>query len=506
MVPLINREKELNLVREAIAALTSDDRLVETPIVNFFGLPGIGKSRLLDEIINIYDPQQVHWLRLDAHEDIPVFSATAASRVEHYLPEARPPASLDASVELLKALLAQASLVLLVDNVESTDEQQVSFLETILKELILSNNIFIVIASQGELSFPTQRKIRRKLTPQSLALLDKAASRQYFLAGLPSLSEEQQEHLFRWTQGHPLAMEELIHALNEHADLADENVQSQLLRRLLDALITRRLHERVPEEQEWFENMLRLLAVPRRFNVIFIRLLVERFAPGSYRLSSSVEYVKLPQKIGQVTGVLQWKRELAGFALEEPVRTLLLLQLKMQSAGNYHALNAFLADLNWQYARETEHMEDRVQYEKEFVYHQLVDAEHHGKIAAATAALQKVFALAAGEQTQLLHFQDEFFADRELQEELGADVVPVRQQVYRGIADVLYRAYRAASPDSRGQAFDALFSYLRKIEERDREVREAMIADYLAKIGAERNSGWLLERYTRLEEADSNGL
>lgn len=506
MVPLINREKERKLITDAITALTSDDQLVETPIVNFFGLPGIGKSRLLDEIINIYDPQEVHWLKLDASEDIPVFSAPVLQRIERYCPGIQPPGSLQASLSLLETLLRVSSLVLLVDNIESTDERQVSLLEHILETLVLYNNIFIVLASQGELSFHRQRKIQRKLTPYALSLLDRAFSQQYVLAHLPALSEPQQARFFTWTQGHPLAMEELLQALSEQSNLADDHVDPQVLQRLLDALVVRHLRERVPQEQEWFETMLRLLAVPRRFNVIFIRLLVERFAPESYRLSSSVEYVKLPQKIGQVTGVLQWKRELAGFALEEPIRTLLLFQLKLQFAERYHALNLFLAELNWQYARETGHMGDRVQYEKEFVYHQLANAERGERVAAATAALQQVVTLAAGDPGQLIDFQEEFLADCGLQGEAGEDFAPLRRQLYEQIAALLYHALQTAGPQSQGQAFDELVGYLRTIQERDGGVREALIGEYLSRIGTERNSRWLLERYRRLEEADSHGL
>lgn len=504
MLALMNREKELTLIKDAIAALTSTDRLVETPIVNFFGLPGIGKSRLLDEVVSICDLPQVRWLRLDATRDIPVFSPPTVQRIGAYISGTEPPASLDDSIDLLKTLLKDAALVLLVDNIESTDEQQVDMLENILKELILSSSIFIVLASQSELSFHHQRNVRRKLTPQPLSLLDKTLSAHYFLTHLPTFP--QQERLYIWTRGHPLAMEELVQAINEHGGRADEPMHPQLIQRLLDALITRRLRERVPGEQEWFETMLRLLAVPRRFNVIFIRVLVERFAPDSYRLSSSVEYMTLPQKIGQVTGVLQWKRELAGFTLEEPVRTLLLLQLKIQFAERYRALNVFLAERNWQYARETEHIEDRVQYEKEFVYHHLTSAADDGKVEAAIEALQQILTLASGEQRQLIRFQEEFLADRELQEELGEGFAPVRQHLYREIAAVLYRLYLAAGPQAQGQAFDDIFTYLGTLQERDREVREAMITEYLNIISTERNSGWLLERYRRLTEADSNGL
>jgi hypothetical protein len=152
-------------------------------------------------------------------------------------------------------------------------------------------------------------------------------------------------------------------------------------------------------------------------------------------------------------------------------------------------------------------MEDRVQYEKEFVYHRLAQAESDERGAAVTEALQRIFTLAAGEPTQLLYFQKELFADRGLRDALGADFAAVRQQLYRGIADVLYQAYRGAGPDARGQAFDVLFKYLReKISESDRGWRGDLLTDYLEQIGAERNSGWLMERYTGLEETDSNGL
>lgn len=499
MVNLINREEELKIINNAITALTSDDQLVETPIVNFFGFSGIGKSRLLDEIVLLCEQKQIKWIRMQASDDLPIFSTRVFEHIQHTFSDARPPQSINDSVDIIRSFLEDyANLVLIIDTIDSNDEQQKGFLEIFLNELINYNNTFTILSSLREISFPQQRQITRKLSFHPLELLSKEKSKEYLRALSPSLTEEQLERIFSWTQGHPLAMNELMRAREEEGcDLDAESTYPDLIQRIFDALITKKLPAGVESERDWFQIMLRLFAVPRRFNLILMRQLIESFE-AEQRLTNNVEYIKLPRKISRATGVLQWNRERGGFTLEEPVRTLLILQLKMQFAERYHEINRFLADLNWQYASETENVEDCVQYEKEYAYHRLVDAEPVDKATVAAEVRQKLLSIAEKDYSQVIRFQQDLLLDDELQEALGSEFPPFLQQLYQDIAGYFYRVYQeAADPEQRGNAFDSLFSYLARID--DPAIRHAMTQDYLHRLSNERDADWVRERYERLE-------
>ena len=54
MNDFVNRETELALIDEAVEALLDKQRLLRTPIIEFYGVKGIGKTTLL-EVGQIHD-------------------------------------------------------------------------------------------------------------------------------------------------------------------------------------------------------------------------------------------------------------------------------------------------------------------------------------------------------------------------------------------------------------------------------------------------------------------
>ena len=62
---LINREKELALIRIAFDALISQKNILSTPIIDFFGIAGIGKTRILQEIFAMCIEHNLPCIKLD---------------------------------------------------------------------------------------------------------------------------------------------------------------------------------------------------------------------------------------------------------------------------------------------------------------------------------------------------------------------------------------------------------------------------------------------------------
>src|SRR5450631_2545883 len=50
LAPFVNREYELKLIEEAFEALTKQKQLLRTPILELYGIGGIGKTSLLRQI------------------------------------------------------------------------------------------------------------------------------------------------------------------------------------------------------------------------------------------------------------------------------------------------------------------------------------------------------------------------------------------------------------------------------------------------------------------------
>src|SRR5271166_3277785 len=118
MTSFVNRVPELSLIEEAFGDLLNDERLVRTPIIDFYGVEGIGKTSILAKVIEKCNENQVPYIQADANQDLPKFSKGIIEQVRKYYTQL--PFQLEASdeltqsVELTKALLEQGPLVMLL--------------------------------------------------------------------------------------------------------------------------------------------------------------------------------------------------------------------------------------------------------------------------------------------------------------------------------------------------------------------------------------------------------
>jgi hypothetical protein len=427
MEPFINRETELRMIDSALSDLLDQERLLRTPIIDFYSIKGIGKTRLLKETMHKCHANQVPYL------DIPIGQELATEQ----------------SLLQTKALLKQGPLVMLLDSVDAKNEKQIARLEKMLSELVIHNNLFVVIASNGSVSFKREKSVDRILTIFPLEPWNRANSNLYLDNIAHPLQAETRELIFEWTRGYPLAMKVIVEALTEQKiDPTSDQGKQELITFIVEQVIDQSILANVkPDELAWFHTALNLLAVPRRFNLVIMQKLIEALEPD-LKLASSLSYIVLPKRITQATGVLDWNIAKAGFALDESIRHILLLQLKILHPQRYHEINRFLAQVNWSNTLEVSGS-DRIRYQLEYLYHSAKSIEEKQLPLLLETTVKQITQDAKNAPDQLIQFREELIRDTGLKEALGTYTIHVLDQIALSVAKEMYAAATLEQDDEK---------------------------------------------------------
>lgn len=420
-VSFVNRVSELSLIEEAFRDLLNE-RPLSTPIIDFYGVEGIGKTSILTRVIEKCVEHTIPYISADADQDLPQFSKKIRAQIQEY-PTTSSLKDFERAgpVELIRALLEQGPLVLLLDAVDTTNEEQLLQIENLLRDLLLYKNLFVVLTSRRSISFEHDKSVARKLLIFPVQPLDREGTELYLDSiDFPADSPLRQT-IFEWTRGYPLAMNAMVQALDEGITPAQEQGRQDLMTRIVESVISKGLLAQVKtEDPAWIKTALNLLAVPRRFNLVIMQKLIERFEPA-LRLGTSMAYMTLPKRIARSTGVIGWNLARAGFAIDKPVRNILLLQLKIGQPERYYELHSFLARMNWQNASEVAGT-DRIRYQREYLYHSVNSVEESLLPQTVQSAMKEIIQDAEQNPGQLAQFLAEFLQDNDLQEDLSIHV------------------------------------------------------------------------------------
>ncbi len=169
METFVNREAELKLIEDAIDVLLDNKSLLRTPIIDFHGVRGIGKTTILKEVEQRCNGRpQLQCIWVNANQSMIGFSHEIISQVKKYQGELSFQDEdgdwLSQSVDATKSLLRQGPVVMLLDSVDAADAEQLRWIEELLRNLIDDNGLFVVLASKRALSFQQERSVARKLT------------------------------------------------------------------------------------------------------------------------------------------------------------------------------------------------------------------------------------------------------------------------------------------------------------------------------------------------------
>ncbi|MBV9228929.1 MAG: ATP-binding protein [Chloroflexi bacterium] len=423
MNSFVNREAQLRLVDEAFRALLKKELLLRSPIIEFYGAGGIGKTTLLKKVEQKCNEERVPSIWADASQSDPnIFSHTIIEQAKKYRTGAMPGEGggdpLHQSVDATRALLRQGPVVMLLDEVDTTDEERVRWIEAMLKDLVDESKLLVVMTSKSTVSFQQERSVARKLTSMPLQLLDRSSCEAYLDSIDNQIAPGLRDIIFEWTRGYPLAMQVMTEAVSAGRDPRSTQDQKDILDIIKDQVINRNVLARVDQEKRaQYYASLQLLSVPRRFNLVIMQELIEQFAPELSR-ESSLAYFALPREIQQATEVLRWNVPRAGYSVDAPIRNIFLLELKMEQPEDYRELHTFLAETNRRLATEVSGT-DRLRYLREYLYHSAISAESQN----ISSLLQQVIKQITAERPEaFLQFYEEFIQDEELKEALGQHV------------------------------------------------------------------------------------
>jgi hypothetical protein len=404
MGTFVNREKELAQIDETIEALQGDHYPLQTPIIEFCGVDGIGKTTLLRQIEERCRAKKV----ICEKKDIRDISA------EDLLESAR------------KLLSQKEPVVIILDSFDTTSEKGLGQFELKLRDLIFaSNKICIVLASKSAQRFDNTRSIARKLKIYPLKPLDRENSFFYLNDVGQHLSPELREMIYEWTQGYPLAMDIMVDAfLKKPIDVNNLQDKKDMITTIVDSVINDKLLSSIkldPVKLAYFQDLLNVLSFPRSFNLVIMQNLIERFAP-IHALKSSLAYITLPNKINQVADIISWEMQRSGYSIDASMRNIFLLKSKIEDPDLYISIHMYLMERNKQFAIEVPG-EDRIRYLREFLYH----FAKSGTIASRPEALEEELEVLVEKDPsdQFLRFYEEFWQDEDLRDALGLNAKKV---------------------------------------------------------------------------------
>jgi hypothetical protein len=391
----VNRDEELALISDAVSTLQRQ-QLLRTPIIEFHGVQGIGKTMLLRHIEQQCNERKVSCVWADlAQKDAAITSFVTDAR-----------AMLD----------THRPVVMILDSLDATTPAIMQDIETGLRELIENSFLFVVLASRYEQRFISTRSIARKLVTRSLQPIGRADCGKYLNEVKPVIKPHVREIIFEWTGGYPLAMNVMTDAIVEkQLDPTLEQDQKPLIAIMSDRIINQKLFSAVsaPDLMR-YQTLFSVLSVPRRFNLALMQDLVEAYA-SPYSLASSIAYISLPSNIGKAVSALSWDLSRSGYCIEAPVRKLFLLKLKIEQPQLYQEIHHFLAEKNKSFVQEVSGT-DRVHYLREFFYH-LAHFEQE-EVMRQMLAEQIEQLMKQGSVESLIRFYEEFRLDEDLQEVL----------------------------------------------------------------------------------------
>lgn len=420
----VNREQELRIIEEALADLTEQKRLLRQPIIEVQGISGIGKTSLLRQIELRCREIQLRCISVDVSQRPSEVSRQIIAQVKSYLQDTTPQSDPSPVFEMQR-LLERGPVVLLLDAIDSAYDDELSMIESYLQDLIDDERLFVVLTSKKEILFKQKRSLARKLKILPLKLLSRTYCDLYIDQSSDAMQPAVRQQIFEWTRGYPLAMSVAVEAVKQGFDPLTEEGKKEILMRLSEQVVDQEILAAVEVgERKRYGSLLRLLAVPRRFNLIILQELIETFYQER-KQENSIGYFSLPYEINDATGVLNWNIARAGFSIDEPVRALFLHLLKAEQPERYFAIHAFMAQVNLELA-QTLTGSDCARAVRECLYHLACNTN----VPLQTERLVELMQIVAREKAGIFYqFAEDFQQDTEMHDVLGVHLAIVQGMI-----------------------------------------------------------------------------
>lgn len=425
MALFVNREKELNLIEDAVQALLDRHRLLRTPVIEIYGVGGMGKTALLKQVEQYCDHNNLPCIFLDIRHISVNLEYDLIAQISQHLQSQQAIAE-QSVISVAHTLLRESSAVMIFDAVDAASPEQLDLLQSLLYEFIDKEKLFFIFASKKALpSLQKEQSVARKLTLLPLQSLSREHCEHFLTSEATQFGVETRNLIFEWTKGYPLAMNVMIAAINSGLDAHSEQGKTQILEKLKKEVIDQEiLGDIETTKRAYYYSALQLFSLPRRFSIVIMQDLIEAFSP-ELRRDGVLAYLSLPRNICDTTNVMHWNMVRAGYAVDAPIRTLLLLILKQEQPDLYFAIHLFLARKNLELAQKVSGS-DRVRCLHEYLYH-LAQGQ-----TLSEQSLAEVAETVSRETPEVfVQFSEELAQDYELREALGQQLPVVEAAIRR---------------------------------------------------------------------------
>lgn len=467
MLPeFVNREEEINLIEDRIGTIRYGGSVFKV-VINFYGVVGIGKTYLLKKLRELildkelpcayvdlaerdYSAQDRLLLLEDLADRLPNSADGAPLTASVNNPEGDLQTTLEAFLNYIDHLTRQCSepVVFLFDTLEKGDQELLDWLEdAVISPLIQTDRVLVVVASRAAYRWKRFEVRRRSESHQLGPFSEKTTERQ-----LPSEYNALAPKFVQLTHGHPFGNSRVLESVRQieqevgrplHPD-DFENYQKRLIQELVDKLIVPHVMEGVSSE---IRRACRVMALARQFDVNMLRRLLTQFVEDPFAGKSAAYFLRVVGEMVKTT-LVEWSSDRKGYKLDDTIRWMLALNMRLLARERYEEINRKLIELYTEWINEVP--ENRSGFIIERLYHEACLQSVQGVEASVIADqlcellkdyLEKYYPIEEGKLPHqgLTALMEDLAEDTELLGFLSADR---RHCLVETIENVVERSYR----------------------------------------------------------------
>jgi hypothetical protein len=372
----VNRSKEISYIREILYNLNHKQPEFGN-ILNWYGIPGIGKSTLgimagnLCQVMGVpfsivdFEPEKNPLARQYADNFSRIIEKIIAGFEKNNSPELseelrkydKDSGNIDEFISILISYLKIKPFVIVFDTTEQADEKALRWIEkNIVSPLCITGMCLIIWTGR----FPQgwkQFEVRRRVVCQQLEALDIESTKQQ-IASFNLNVENAGSRIYRLTDGHPLGNRELVEVLKKDKNLNND----QLLKELIERVIDNYVMEDVPDD---LREACRVLSIVRQFDVMILEHLLSTFVSDYFTKDSP--YLTTIGRL-TATSLVEWNTGRKGYSLNKTVRHILRQDILWNKQERFLAITEKTLGIYEEWIKKVS--ENRGIYILEWLYHQ----------------------------------------------------------------------------------------------------------------------------------------
>lgn len=453
--PFINRTDELEMITaEKLQPLAQGASLFQF-IIMVSGIPGIGKTTLLEETARIAGSLGIEHILLSlgknrSEKQAPFyifkqlaekcFEKEAMATIQGELgslpqmDEDRQRLFLNQYSQGLASFLKDHPTVLMIDDSHRLNELERTLLEGVLERVARLNKLLVILAGRSDLRWQSF-ELRRRAYRISLRHFDQEETGKLILG---PKDERLSSKIYQLTRGYPLASVQALEWVNHNLSVAAPEFHQQLTDKetdlvlsLTDTILTQFILSDIPdsENRRFLEKLLKTTSPLRRFDNDILADLLNRLNPldPQEHEIDTFETLRYIRELSAYTHLVTWNSQKMGYSTDPAVRRLIALSMKYKEEDTYldihDQMRTFYQDEMKTTMNKDPSSPQSVLYLMEYIFH---DASHQIAEKPASNSIQGYEDLILETFRQYRyreknHFYEEFKNDEELHELLGTN-------------------------------------------------------------------------------------